>query len=313
MYSALIIGCGNIGAGYDFNTDQILTHAKALQHNQNFAFSIFDTNKNLTQAVSKKYNCKVMNEINVNVLSEFDCVSICTPTTTHSEYLIKAIEAKTRVIICEKPVSDKYSDLELLRELYEKNSSKIIVNYTRRFHPSYKKLREDIEKISVREKLTNISIRYQRGFLNNCSHAFDTIEYLMNQEIKLTEIKKHNSANDHFENDPTISIQAFWNDTNMNVLGLSYVKFSHFEIDIYFQYHKIIINESGQRIEILRSEKEAEFLNPLTQQNVYTECLKNQMVHVISRTEDLLADKRSKDNFIGSLKLNQRMLNILQN
>lgn len=39
---ALIIGCGNIGAFYDLNSHDILSHAKAYYENKLFNFSILD-------------------------------------------------------------------------------------------------------------------------------------------------------------------------------------------------------------------------------------------------------------------------------
>lgn len=313
MYKALVIGCGNIGAGYDLDTDQVLTHVKAFSKNEKFLLSIFDTNKLLAKKISEKYNCNVVEEINNSTLTNFDCVSICSPTQTHFEYLTKTIDAKVKVIICEKPVSNNFLELQNLRNTFQKNSSRVIVNYFRRFQPSFIQLRKKIESIAQNEKLSNISIRYQRGFINNCSHAFDTIGFLMSKEIELTEIKKHNQINDHFENDSTLSIQAKWDETNVDILGLSNVLFSHFEIDLYFEFHKIIIKEAGQTIEIYKAEKSPAFLKPLVNQTTYTDCLKNYMCPVIENAETLLNNHLLEDNFMQSVNLNQRMLNYLNN
>lgn len=309
----MVIGCGNIGAGYDLDTDQVLTHVKAFSKNEKFLLSIFDTNKLLAKTISEKYNCNVVDEINNNTLTNFDCVSICTPTQTHFEYLTKTIDAKVKVIICEKPVSNNFLELQNLRNTFQKNSSRVIVNYFRRFQPSFIQLRKKIESIAQNEKLSNISIRYQRGFINNCSHAFDTIVFLMSREIELTEIKKHNQINDHFENDPTLSMQAKWGETNVDILGLSNVLFSHFEIDLYFEFHKIIIKEAGQTIEIYKAEKSPTFLKPLVNQTTFTDCLKNYMCPVIENAEALLTNHLLKDNFLQAICLNQRMLNYLDN
>lgn len=309
----MVIGCGNIGASYDFDTDQVLTHVKAFSKNKKFLLSIFDTNELLVKKVSEKYNCNIIGEIKNNTLANFDCVSICTPTKTHFEYLTKTIDAKVKVIICEKPVSNNLFELQNLFNTFQKNSSRIIINYFRRFQPSYFELKKKIEPIAHQEKLTNISIRYQRGFINNCSHAFDTIGFLTNKEIELTEIKKNNEVNDHFENDPTLSIQAKWGETNVDILGLSNVLFSHFEIDLYFEFHKIIIKESGQTIEIYKADKSTIFLKPLVNQTTYIDCLKNYMIPVIEHTEALLNNQLLKDNFMESVCLNQRMLNYLNN
>jgi len=40
MYKALVIGCRNIGAMYDFEKESILTYTKALIQNGNFEVKI---------------------------------------------------------------------------------------------------------------------------------------------------------------------------------------------------------------------------------------------------------------------------------
>lgn len=53
-FNILLIGCGNIGALYDFQNDEILTHAKALNHHNLKSVFIYDTNSDLLQKVSQK-------------------------------------------------------------------------------------------------------------------------------------------------------------------------------------------------------------------------------------------------------------------
>ena len=47
MFKALLIGCGNIGALYDFDNTQILTHAKGYALHPAFELTVFDINKEL--------------------------------------------------------------------------------------------------------------------------------------------------------------------------------------------------------------------------------------------------------------------------
>jgi predicted dehydrogenase len=310
MYKALVIGCGNIGAGYDFDNEQVLTHAKALSLNKNFTLTVYDTDKELAFKVRKKYSCEAVEDIDVDSLSKFDCVSICSPTGTHFKYLSAAIDAKVKVIVCEKPVSSNAEELPKLIKMYKSGSSKIMVNYTRRFQPAYSELKYIIADLLKKEKLTNISIRYQRGFINNCSHAADLIEFLIGKNFDLTDIKKSNPVTDHFENDPTLSMMATLADTNVNVLGLSNVLFPYFDINFFFNSTKIEIKELGRTIEILKAD---EPFTVLSSKKIFQNCMKDNMIHVISKAEELLNDKNVPDNFIGSVELNQRMLNYLNN
>jgi hypothetical protein len=42
MYKALIIGCGNIGALYDFDTGSIASYAKAFHLDPEIEFDVYD-------------------------------------------------------------------------------------------------------------------------------------------------------------------------------------------------------------------------------------------------------------------------------
>lgn len=310
MYKALVIGCGNIGAGYDFNNDQILTHSKAFHVDPRFSLSIFDVDKTLSAKISKKYECEIVNNLDEETLKKFDCVSICTPTDTHFELLNKVLATGVKVIVCEKPISNKLNELKESKLIYLNGKSKVLVNYFRRFQPSFIELKEYISKLLVQESLTNISIRYQRGFVNNCSHAFDTIEFLTRSPMELVEVKKHNIIFDHFDIDPTMSLSASWNKSNVCIIGLSNVFFSHFEFDLFFEYHKISIKDAGQLIEIYKAEKGGQFLQNLNIQNSYSRvgCLNNYMLNVINEIYGLLSGEKQKDNFLQSIELNIKLL-----
>jgi hypothetical protein len=210
-------------------------------------------------------------------------------------------------------VSSSEAELLELKKLYENKKSKIIVNYFRRFQPSFNWLKKFIEDLLISEKLTHVAIRYQRGFINNCSHAFDLISYLTSRPIDLRNLQKQNVVYDHFQNDPTLSLLANWNDVNVNVLGLSNVHFSHFEIDLYFSTFEIAIKESGDQIDIFESKIHEIFLNPLKCNKILSRknCLKNYMLKVVDSALNLLNSESHEDNFIESVNLNLLMLKYL--
>ncbi len=308
----LILGCGNIGALYDFENESILTHAKAFSIHNNSKMFFYDIDSKLAKTVAEKYQSNFISNQNDIKFDEFDCISICTPTNTHFDLLVKAINANVKLIICEKPISNSKNELENLNRIYKDSNSRILVNYIRRFQPEYIKLKNYIHDLLTKEELTNISIRYQRGFINNCSHAFDVISFLTSLKVKLAEIKKQNIVYDHFEYDPTISIMASWNTANLNVLGLSNVQFSHFEIDLFFKTVKVAILESGNVINISESKVGGRVLNPLkfNEQLSHVNCLKDYMLNVVNRVYEMYDNESIEDNFLDSLDLNLAMLNI---
>lgn len=314
MYRALVIGCGNIGALYDIDNDDILTHVKAYHLHSSFSeVAVYDNNRTLAETVAAKYGCTILDEVSVQNIAGFDCVSICTPTASHVDYLKMVINSGARVVICEKPVSYDAGELARAEELYKTNTAKVLVNYMRRFQPCYKMLKNRIDEIKKSERITSISIRYQKGFVHNCSHAIDTLEYLTGSDFELTNFKAQAPVYDHFDNDPTLSLQAMWGEVQVDILGLGNVKFSHFEIEIYFEYHKISLKDSGKIIETYKAEKNERILLPLSlqQEQSMTGCLHHFMKHVVEHAQQLLAGTTEEDNFLNALHLNRRLLNYL--
>lgn len=314
MYKVLVLGCGNIGAQYDFNNNEVQTHVKAWSLNSLVSLSVFDVNFDLKFKVANRYNCNVVEDISVNTLSNFDIVCICTPTSTHYEILNNTLLAGVKTIICEKPIAYDRDEIIKLEEIYSKGESKIIVNYIRRFQPEFINLQKTITGMLKKDKLTNVSIRYQRGLINNCSHAIDLIEFLFNESMNLKEIQFHNDSFDQFKDDPTVSLMSFWNDVNVNILGLSDVLFSQFEIDLYFENQKIQIKNAGDSIEFYRAEKGSKNLSALIYQKEKTRtgCLKNYMIPVINHAINVAERKVLFDNFATSVQLNLRLLSYIK-
>lgn len=311
MYNALVIGCGNIGALYDKNNDNILTHLKGYKNKGIFDISIYDSNKKLTLELSSKYNCKIIEDINNLDYSYFDSISICTPTDTHYYFLKKSIESNVKSIICEKPISYSYKELYDIVELQNNSNSKILVNYIRRFQKYYIKLKKYINKLKKEQNVKNISIFYQRGFLNNCSHAFDLIEFLFDEEIILSNITKSNVLYDTFDKDPTLSFQSLWNKSIFSVVGLTDIKYSIFEIYIFFESYRINITNSGNDVDIyeITDQKSNRFFIKEDLSSKFI--MENYMISVIDSATEILNGDILENNFLQSISINRKMLDII--
>lgn len=313
MYKALVIGCGNIGAMYDFENNKIQTHTKALVLNSNFTVSVFDTDRALAQKVAQKYQIEAINE--VDNLQNYDLVCICSPTSTHIHYLEKCLEAKVKLTICEKPIC--YNKSEILQFSHKKFANhhdgiRVLVNYPRPFLPVYQDLKKDIEAILQTDKLTTIVVKYYKGWLNYASHAFNLLEFLFDTDIHFIHtdvlIKKY----DFFEKDPTISLFAWWGSVLVHFIGLLETNFSIFEIELYFQNHKVLIHSQGDTIEIYQKNKQPYGTFPAQPFKVYQNCLEDYMKYVILHAEQMLKDQEIKDNFNRAINLNIYFLQILE-
>ena len=74
--------------------------------------------------------------------ASIDAVVICTPTTTHAEFIERAAEAG-KAIFCEKPVD---LSSERIRETLRKiGDVPLMIGFNRRFDPNFASLRQRIE------------------------------------------------------------------------------------------------------------------------------------------------------------------------
>lgn len=302
---ALLIGCGNIGAQYDMLSEHIWTHAKAYSKTRDIDAFVYDIDVEKARNVADHYKFELVHEVEQLNFGTFDVISICSPTQTHFTLLRKALLERTPKIICEKPVSLLKEEVLELENLYKESQSLVYVNYIRRFQPAFIQLRQLISTILENEKLNAISITYQRGFINNCSHAFDLIEFLTGGEIALSDVRKSRLVYDSFAYDPTLSFTANWNETQVMVSGLTEIDYSQFQIDLYFKTYKITISESGNTVKTFRKSTKNNGLEELVS-HCYDGAIQNYMQFVLNAVIE-----QGPDNFLAATGLNVKMLNYL--
>tara|TARA_X000000950_G_scaffold45778_1_gene52139 strand:- start:28969 stop:29877 length:909 start_codon:yes stop_codon:yes gene_type:complete len=299
--NALLIGCGNIGGLYDFENKSIQTHAKALSRsNWIDNVDVFDIDIELIKKICRKYNFTGLNKSQKIDYKNYDIVCISTPTDTHYNYLKLCFKYNVPLIVCEKPLSNSIKELNNIKSLYESCESRVIVNYFRRFLSSYSKLKSEIDFET--KNLKKIKIKYYKGFLNNCGHAFNIIEYLINSSLKPMQIKILKKNYDFFKNDPTITTEFISNNIEFEIKGLN-LKSNTFEINFHFDNQKIIFGNGGDKIEIYENDI-------LTFKSI--DLIKDYMIDVYNEIKKTYFNERLNDNFVESINLNKsQILNFL--
>jgi predicted dehydrogenase len=309
MINALIVGCGNVGALYDFDTHHIKSHAKILHQLKDIAVTVYDPDSSLAAKVAQKYNFSSAENEEVIDLTSFQWVVIASPTFTHFSWLKRCFQAKVPLVICEKPVSKDSKELIETERLYNNGSTKIVVNYFRRYQPVFIELKNIIDNYNALPE--NILIKYQRGFLNNFSHAADLLAFLFNN-LDYRSVNIVNKAYDEFDDDPTISFTAQLGSTTLNVVGLTHVKYSCFEMEFFFTDKKIALLNNGNQVIHYSAEPYEKFYKPLKEatKTDNDNLLDNYMVHVYQHVQDVYNNK-TVDGFIPILNMNKALLNIL--
>ncbi len=178
-YSALIIGCGKIGALNDVpgsgNENKIISYAHALKENGNFDVYYFDND-----------TYKAQNAIDIwggrhsdNRIA--DITIIATPDKTHYDILKWEWITKTKLVICEKPLCSTVAEAKEIIELYEKAGIPILVDYTRRFIPELQDLKRRYYSGEFGQ-IAYASFQYNRGILHTGTHMFDFINWFFDKD-----------------------------------------------------------------------------------------------------------------------------------
>lgn len=299
----VLVGCGRIGTGTGTKNNRVQSHAAALGRLPVFDVTLFDKNTQQARSAAKVFGFSFIERIDKATFETSQCVVICSPTSTHSDYLSQFLNSGIPLIICEKPICSSIKQAKKLQQLRERSKSRVLVNYTRRFLPSYKNLKNQFSLLSESESLQTISVRYQRGFLNNALHALDLIQFLTNWDICDAKVRPVQAIKNEISDDPTISCYGKWNDTLLSILGLPGVRYSLLEIDLFFDRSAIRLRDRGDTVEVSSSDEPSDYYAPLETRTLTRKNLNESLVKFYRHVQQMTINTHLPDNFDESLKL----------
>jgi predicted dehydrogenase len=131
----LVIGCGSIGQ----------RHIKNLKSLGITELDVFDSNKQLSDHVKRKFHVNELHSLNFD---NIDCTLICTPPSSHVQLAKHALKKGSHVFI-EKPLSNSSTGLNDVSKLAKDNSLQVFVGYVFRFDAGLKKVKELLIKNSI--------------------------------------------------------------------------------------------------------------------------------------------------------------------
>lgn len=184
-----VIGAGRIGQ----------VHAKHLAHHiPNAKLQIVaDIDEQAAQACADEFDVpRSLQDYRV-LLDEpaIDAIVICSSTDTHTQ-IIEEAAAAGKHIFCEKPIAFTLAEIDRARAAVERAGVKFQVGFNRRFDPSFRRVREAVERGEIGEPhlLHLISrdpapppldyIRSSGGlFFDMTIHDFDMARFLVASEV----------------------------------------------------------------------------------------------------------------------------------
>lgn len=134
-----VIGCGSWGRN----------HARVYKYLQRSSLlAVADVNEKAAKEIGERYNVDWYTDPDkVFDRSDIEAVSVCTPTVTHANITLNAIQTGKHVLV-EKPMTDTIDEAKSLIRAAEAQGVYLAVGFVERFNPA---VNETIKKISEGE------------------------------------------------------------------------------------------------------------------------------------------------------------------
>ena len=134
-----VIGCGSWGRN----------HARIYKELDNARLiSVVDQDENRAREIGTRYGVEWYTDTDkIFKNSEIEAVSICTPTITHAEIALEAIEEGKHLLV-EKPMTNTIKEAKMLIKAAKKKGVHLTVGFVERFNPA---VTEAIKRVSSGE------------------------------------------------------------------------------------------------------------------------------------------------------------------
>ena len=107
-----------------------------------------------------------------------DIISVCTWHKLHNPMTVAACARKPKAVLCEKPMATNLADCDEMMVAAQRNGVKLAIAHQRRFNAAWTEARNLIAAGAIGQPLQYLGMG-QQGLLNDCSHYFDQMRYIM--------------------------------------------------------------------------------------------------------------------------------------
>lgn len=187
MWSAVVVGLGNIGLGYDYGrapTDDsfVATHTQAaLVHPRVALVGGVDASADRRSAFVRKANAPAAPRVaDLSVGGPVDIVCLAVPTALHAPIFREVVEVlRPRLVLCEKPLAPSVEQGRAMIEIARRAQVALAVNFVRRMGRGGQLMHQELIKEGLIGDLRRVRGWYSKGLLNNGSHWLDWTLHLL--------------------------------------------------------------------------------------------------------------------------------------
>ena len=253
-----LVGLGNIGALYDANGQNVMSHLNAINQDKRYSLSFaYDPNqKNCFRAKEIYGISNIFNDLEQLQLStpNVDLLVIASPTNCHLSCIETMLRFVTpKFILCEKPLAENVSDSEKISKLCNKLEIEIATNYMRRSLPVVQDLKKTIR--SQFPSQHDIVIKYSGCFINNGSHFVDLMSFFYGFPRRIA----HSSSEIDMDKNSKVRATVIYTNAVCNYIPLASNSVVDHEVEIMTNKFKLIIGRAGRDIRICHSCSDTDF------------------------------------------------------
>ena len=263
-YTVAIVGCGSIGAlkddTYDSpSTDAVLTHAHAFyRHPKTNLTLLIDTDqKKALEAGTKWHTGAASYEIWRDRKIYSDIVVIATPTETHYEVLMEALDHQPKLVVAEKPFCSNIKEARDVAAAYNSANIPILVDYIRRFDDMHSDV---LAKLKAGEfgEIYHARCLYGRGLRHDGCHALDIFCGVLGKPTGL--VFNHGGIIDRAADDPSYTIRLeFDRCREVYMVGTDSRAWGCFEMEFVTEKGILRFSDWGKTIKHYAPEQEQTF------------------------------------------------------
>ncbi len=182
------VNAGVIGTGFwGENQVRVLRQSRACN-----LLGICDINEKRARQVGAKYDVPWFTDVDKFLkIPRLQAVTVCTPTHTHLEVALRALEEGKDALV-EKPMTGEEASAERLVKTAGRAGLKLLVGFIERFNPGVGLVRKMLEKKVVGEVIIATGRRVARwpvrigdvGVIKDTAiHDIDIMRYLLREEV----------------------------------------------------------------------------------------------------------------------------------
>lgn len=267
MFTAGLIGCGNIGARYDEKgpVGDVYTHAGMYTQTQGIDLkSAAEPDTDRRKAFSQFWSVPAMYADHQQMLEQedLDIISIATPDETHQEIILDVISIRPpKLIFTEKPVSETLEGAISIYRTAKSLNLPILVDYIRRWDENTKAVKSFLKNGGLGD-IQAVTSYYVRGIRHNGCQMINLLRFLLGP---INAVKAFGAAGKgSFPGDPSLNIRLdFENRISANMVALDQTGYGYsiFELDILGSNGRIRFSDAGQSIEYFSTAADPQFPN----------------------------------------------------